>query len=117
MSGDGGMLFTGQELETAVRLNLPIVHIIWNDGHFDMVKFQEEKKYGRSSGVDFGPVDYVKYAESMGAKGYRATSTEEFLEIIKNIPETSGPVLIDIPIDYSDNIKLADTLLPEEFYW
>ncbi|PCR99228.1 acetolactate synthase AlsS [Lactococcus fujiensis] len=116
MSGDGGMLFTGQELETAVRLNLPIVHIIWNDGHFDMVKFQEEKKYGRSSGVDFGPVDYVKYAESMGAKGYRATSTEEFLEIIKNIPETSGPVLIDIPIDYSDNIKLADTLLPEEFY-
>ncbi|WP_374286945.1 acetolactate synthase AlsS [Lactococcus sp.] len=115
-SGDGGMLFTGQELETAVRLNLPIVHIVWNDGHFDMVKFQEEKKYGRSAGVNFGAVDYVKYAEAMGAKGYRATSVDEFLEIINNIPETSGPVVIDVPIDYSDNIKLADTMLPEEFY-
>ncbi len=116
MSGDGGMLFTGQELETAVRLNLPIVHIIWNDGHFDMVKFQEEKKYGRSSGVDFGPVDYVKYAESMGAKGYRATTTEELHDIIKSIPQNEGPVVIDVPIDYADNIKLADALLPEEFY-
>lgn len=116
MSGDGGMLFTGQELETAVRLNLPIVHIIWNDGHYDMVKFQEEKKYGRSSGVNFGPVDYVKYAESMGAKGYRATTKAEFEEILHNISITEGPVVIDVPIDYSDNIKLADTLLPEEFY-
>ncbi len=116
MSGDGGMLFTGQELETAVRLHLPIVHIIWNDGHYDMVKFQEEKKYGRSAGVDFGPVDYVKYAESMGAKGYRATTKAEFEEILHNISITEGPVVIDVPIDYSDNIKLADTLLPEEFY-
>ena len=116
MSGDGGMLFTGQELETAVRLNLPIVHIIWNDGHYDMVKFQEEKKYGRSAGVNFGPVDYVKYAEAMGAKGFRATSAEEFINILKQIPTTTGPVVIDVPIDYSDNIELANTLLPEEFY-
>ncbi|WP_247922773.1 acetolactate synthase AlsS, partial [Streptococcus salivarius] len=71
VSGDGGFLFSAQELETAVRLKLPIVHIIWNDGHYNMVEFQEEMKYGRSSGVDFGPVDFVKYAESFGAKGYR----------------------------------------------
>ena len=115
-SGDGGFLFTGQELETAVRLNLPIVHIIWNDGHYDMVKFQEEKKYGRSSGVDFGAVDFVKYAEAMGAKGYRATSTSELTEILSNIPEGSGPVLVDVAVDYSDNIRLADNMLPEEFY-
>ena len=115
-SGDGGFLFTGNELETAVRLNLPIVQIIWNDGHYDMVKFQEEMKYGRSAAVDFGVVDYVKYAESMGAKGYRATTKEEFAEILKSIPEATGPVVIDVMLDYSDNVKLADKLLPEEFY-
>jgi acetolactate synthase-1/2/3 large subunit len=115
-SGDGGFLFTGNELETAVRLNLPIVQIIWNDGHYDMVKFQEEMKYGRSSAVDFGAVDYVKYAESMGAKGFRATTKEEFAEILKSIPTTTGPVVIDVMLDYSDNVKLADKLLPEEFY-
>ncbi|MFC4652421.1 acetolactate synthase AlsS [Lactococcus nasutitermitis] len=115
-SGDGGFLFTGQELETAVRLNLPIIQIIWSDGHYDMVKFQEEKKYGRSAGVNFGYVDYVKYAEAMGAKGYRATCKEDFENILKEIPDTTGPVIIDVPIDYSDNIKLAETILPDEFY-
>ena len=118
VSGDGGFLFSAQELETAVRLKLPIVHIIWNDGHYNMVEFQEEMKYGRSSGVDFGPVDFVKYAESFGAKGYRATSKEEFASFLQKALEQAvdGPVLIDVPIDYKDNIKLGETILPDEFY-
>lgn len=118
VSGDGGFLFSAQELETAVRLNLPIVHIIWNDGRYNMVEFQEEMKYGRSSGVDFGPVDFVKYAESFGAKGYRATSKEDFAEILAQalLDADHGPVLIDVPIDYKDNIKLGETILPDEFY-
>lgn len=118
ISGDGGFLFSGQELETAVRLNLPIVHIIWNDGKYNMVEFQEEMKYGRASGVDFGPVDFVKYAESFGAKGYRANSKEKFSEILRKalVEAEKGPILIDIPVDYKDNIKLGETILPDEFY-
>ncbi len=61
-------MFSSQDLETAVRLGLNIVHIIWNDGNYDMVKFQEEMKYGDSAAVKFGPIDFVKYAESFGAK-------------------------------------------------
>ena len=118
VSGDGGFLFSAQELETAVRLKLPIVHIIWNDGHYNMVEFQEEMKYGRSSGVDFGPVDFVKYAESFGAKGYRATSKAAFASLLQEAltQAVDGPVLIDVPIDYKDNIKLGETILPDEFY-
>ena len=118
ISGDGGFLFSAQELETAVRLKLPIVHVIWNDGKYDMVKFQEEKKYGRSSGVDFGPVDFVKYAESFGAKGYHVDSKETFETTFKKalVEAEDGPVLIDIPIDYKDNADLAETILPDEFY-
>ncbi|HGD3814676.1 TPA: acetolactate synthase AlsS [Streptococcus agalactiae] len=118
VSGDGGFLFSAQELETAVRLHLPIVHIIWNDGKYNMVEFQEEMKYGRSSGVDFGPVDFVKYAESFGAKGYRVDSKYSFEETLKQalIDAENGPVLIDVPIDYKDNVTLGETILPDEFY-
>lgn len=116
VSGDGGFLFSAQELETAVRLHLPIVHIIWNDGKYNMVEFQEEMKYGRSSGVDFGPVDFVKYAESFGAKGYRVDSKDSFEETLKQalIDAENGPVLIDVPIDYKDNVTLGETILPDE---
>lgn len=116
VSGDGGFLFSAQELETAVRLHLPIVHLIWNDGHYNMVEFQEEMKYGRSSGVDFGPVDFVKYAESFGAKGFRATSPAELTQLLQKALKENGPVIIDVPVDYKDSSTLGETILPDEFY-
>ena len=70
-------------------------------------------KYKRSAGVEFGPVDYVKYAESMGAKGMRVTTQEELEAAIKEGYETEGPVLIDIPVNYQDNIKLSTNVLPD----
>lgn len=116
ISGDGGFLFSAQELETAVRLKQKIIHLIWNDGSYNMVEFQEEMKYDRSSGVHFGPVDFVKYAEAFGAKGLRATSKSELEAAIKEGLATDGPVIIDIPIDYSDNKELGKTILPDQFY-
>lgn len=116
VSGDGGFLFSAQELETAVRLQLPIVHLIWNDGHYNMVEFQEEMKYGRSSGVDFGAVDFVKYAESFGAKGFRATSPAELTQLFQKALKENGPVIIDVPVDYKDSSTLGETILPDEFY-
>lgn len=118
VSGDGGFLFSAQELEVAVRLKLPIVHMIWNDGRYNMVEFQEEMKYGRSAGVQLGDVDFVKYAEAFGAKGYRVDSKESFKETLEQTIKESanGPVLIDIPIDYKDNGRLGETILPDEFY-
>lgn len=118
VSGDGGFLFSAQELEVAVRLKLPIVHMIWNDGRYNMVEFQEEMKYGRSAGVQLGDVDFVKYAEAFGAKGYRVDSKESFKKTLEQAIKESanGPVLIDIPIDYKDNGRLGETILPDEFY-
>ncbi|NSL45778.1 acetolactate synthase AlsS [Staphylococcus aureus] len=115
VAGDGGFLFSSQDLETAVRKNLNIIQLIWNDGKYNMVEFQEEMKYKRSSGVDFGPVDFVKYAESFGAKGLRVTNQEELEAAIKEGYETDGPVLIDIPVNYKDNIKLSTNMLPDVF--
>ncbi|MEG3017327.1 acetolactate synthase AlsS [Carnobacterium sp.] len=116
VSGDGGFLFSAQELETAVRRKLNIVHLIWNDGRYNMVEFQEEMKYGRSSGVDFGPVDFVKYADAFGAKGLRVTKPSELEKVLKEAFAIKGPVIVDIPIDYKDNQELGKTILPDQFY-
>ena len=112
VAGDGGFLFSAQDLETAVRKNLNIIQLIWNDGRYNMVEFQEEMKYKRSSGVEFGPVDYVKYAEAFGAKGLRVYNQEELEAAIKEGYETDGPVVIDIPVNYEDNMKLSTNMLP-----
>lgn len=116
ISGDGGFLFSAQDLETAVRLNLNIVHIIWNDGHYDMVKFQEEMKYGQSAGVNFGPVDFVKYAESFGAKGLRVEKAQDLAKTLDEAFATNGPVIIDVPVDYKDNQELGQSILMDQLY-
>lgn len=115
VSGDGGFLFSAMELETAVRLKAPIVHLVWNDSTYDMVAFQQEMKYNRTSGVDFGNIDIVKYAESFGAKGLRVNSPDELADVLKQGLDAEGPVLIDIPVDYSDNVHLADQRFPKAF--
>ena len=110
VSGDGGFLFSGQELETAVRLNCNFVHMIWRDGSYNMVSFQEQIKYGRTSGVEFGPVDKVAYAEAFGATGFRVNHPDEFAPILRKAMNTPGPVLIDVPVDYSHNIELGQAM-------
>lgn len=107
ISGDGGFLFSATELETAVRLKCNIVHIIWIDGAYDMVRFQEVAKYGRASGVDFGQIDVVKFAESFGAKGMYVNSPDQIAPTIQKALSVSGPVIVGIPVDYSDNLRLT----------
>ncbi|BDR55975.1 acetolactate synthase AlsS [Xylocopilactobacillus apis] len=116
VSGDGGFLFSSMELETAVRLGINLVHIIWRDGYYDMVKFQEEIKYHKSAGVDFGPVDFVKYAESFGATGFRVNDPSELNQVLDQAFKQTGPVIVDVPVDYSDNEELGQAMLPDQFY-
>ena len=116
VSGDGDFLFSSQDLETAVRLGLNIVHIIWNDGHYDMVKFQEELKYGKSAGVNFGSVDFVKYAESFGATGLRVEKAQDLEKVLDQAFATEGPVVVDIPVDYSDNKELGKQILEDQLH-
>ncbi|QEV93127.1 acetolactate synthase AlsS [Bacillus velezensis] len=116
VSGDGGFLFSAMELETAVRLKAPIVHLVWNDSTYDMVAFQQMKKYNRTSCVDFGNIDIVKYAESFGATGLRVESPEQLADVLqKGLNTEEGPVIIDIPVDYSDNVHLSSDMLPKQF--
>ena len=108
ISGDGGFLFSAMELETAVRLRCNLVHLVWIDGAYDMVRFQEMAKYGRDSGVEFGPVDVVRFAEAFGAQGLKIESPDQIAPTFKKALEMPGPVLIGVPVDYRDNYKLME---------
>ncbi len=110
ISGDGGFLFSAMELETAVRLKCNLVHMIWIDGTYDMVAVQEIQKYGRASGTDFGPIDYVKYAEAFGATGLMIRTAEEIRSVLTKAFDTPGPVLVGIHVDYRDNHTLFEMI-------
>jgi acetolactate synthase I/II/III large subunit len=110
ISGDGGFLFSAMELETAVRLNANLVHMVWIDGSYDMVATQEKLKYGRPSGTDFGPIDYIKYAEAFGAKGLMITTPDDIAPILKKAFVTAGPVIVGVHVDYTDNHKLFEMI-------
>ena len=113
--GDGGFLFSGAELATAVQHHLNLVVVVWNDGgYYDMVKFQEEMKYPQAAGVKFGDCDLVKYAESFGATGLRVDQPDDLGKVMQQAFNTDGPVVVDVPVDYSNNKELAAHLIDSQ---
>ncbi len=110
VSGDGGFLQSSMELETAVRLNANVLHIIWVDNAYNMVAIQEEKKYQRLSGVEFGPVDFKAYADAFGAKGFAVESADALEPTLRAAMDVDGPAVVAIPVDYSDNPLLMGQL-------
>jgi catabolic acetolactate synthase len=115
LSGDGGFMFSSQELSTAVQQKCNITHFIWNDEAYNMVEFQEEMKYGRSSGVKLGGVDFVKFAESFGARGYRVEDVSELEGVMKEALAFEGVSLVDVRVDYAGNAELAKKVREDEW--
>jgi thiamine pyrophosphate-dependent acetolactate synthase large subunit-like protein len=106
-------MFSSQELSTAVQQKCDITHFVWNDQAFNMVEFQEVMKYGRSSGVELGGVDFVKFAEAFGAKGFRISDSSEIEKVIEEALAYKGVSIVDVTIDYSGNADLAANLVQE----
>jgi acetolactate synthase I/II/III large subunit len=111
--GDGGFLYSSMELETAVRLKQNITVIVLRDGGYNMVAFQQQLIYGRTSGTDFGNPDLVKYAESLGCVGLRVDTPDDVLPTLRKALETPGMVIVDVPTDYSKNVEIGEHVIPE----
>ncbi|HZA11503.1 acetolactate synthase AlsS [Mycobacterium sp.] len=110
VSGDGGFLFSAQELETASRLGLSFTHVLLRDNSYDMVGFQEVMKYGRKSGVQLGDYDIAHYAAAFGATGIRVTQMREFEDAFKQSLNEPGITILDVAVDYSHTIDLYSQL-------
>ncbi len=110
VTGDAGFMMNSQEIETALRLNIPIVILIWNDGGYGLIEWKQQAQFGRTSNVSFGNPDFVRYAESFGAIGYRIERTDELLPALKQALANDRVTVIDCPVDYSENMKLTEKL-------
>lgn len=110
VSGDGGFLMNIQELETAVRLKVPTVNMIWSDGTFGLIEWKQLNKHGHAFGTRFNNPDWVKLAQSYGAKGIRVKEGDDLKVVLKKAFKSKVPVVIDCPVDYTENIKLTKRL-------
>jgi acetolactate synthase-1/2/3 large subunit len=110
VTGDAGFMMNSQEIETAMRIGTAIVILIWTDSKYGLIRWHQMKTYGRPSYIDFNNPDFVKYAESFGAKGYRVEAAENLLPTLKRAIKDDTVVIIDCPVDYSENMKLTEKL-------
>ena len=113
INGDGGFMMNSQEIETAVRMELDLVVIILNDSAYGMIKWKQEGVGFNDFGLDFNNPDFVKYAESFGAHGYRPESDQEFQNVLESSLNSKGVHIIDLPVDYSLNHSILNVLLQE----
>lgn len=108
VTGDGGFLMNAQELETAVRENIPIVSLIFHDKSYSLIEIKQQIQFGRKSHVNFGNPDFVKFAESFGAVGYRIQAADELKPVLEEAFSKYKPVVIDCPVDYRENLKIVE---------
>ena len=110
VTGDAGFLMNSQEIETAMRLGIPIVILIWNDGGYGLIEWKQLNQFKRVSHVDFTNPDFVTYAQAFGAKGYRVDGPGQLQDILKDALAQPTVTIIDCPVDYSENLKLTEQL-------
>ncbi len=110
VTGDAGFMMNSQEIETALRVKTPFVILIWNDSEYGLITWHQLRHFGRSSHIEFKNPDFVKYAESFGAKGYRIEKTADLLPTLKKALADDVVAIIDCPVDYSENMKLTARL-------
>ena len=110
ITGDAGFMMNSQEIETALRHEIAIVIMIWNDDAYGLIKWHQERRFGHSEYVSFNNPDFVKYAESFGAKGYRVEKAQGLLPTLEKAFAQNTVVIVDVPVDYSENMKLTEKL-------
>jgi acetolactate synthase-1/2/3 large subunit len=112
--GDGGFMMNSQELETAVRLKLDLTILILNDSAYGMIKWKQTQMGFAEFGLDFDNPDFCRYAESYGANGHHLNPEDDLQVKLKEILNTPGVHLFDVPVDYSENERVLIKELKEK---
>lgn len=110
VTGDAGFMMNSQEIETALRIGTAIIIIIWTDSQYGLIRWHQMRHFGRPSNIDFKNPDFIKYAESFGAKAYCVESAKDLIPTISQAITDNTVVIIDCPVDYSENMKLTEQL-------
>jgi acetolactate synthase I/II/III large subunit len=109
-TGDGAFMMNSQEIETALRERIPMVVLIWVDDEYGLIRWKMDLELGHSMDTAFGNPDFVAYAESFGARGYRIGAPHELLPTLRRALADDTVSVIACPVDYSANLQLTDAL-------
>jgi acetolactate synthase I/II/III large subunit len=115
--GDGGFMMNSQEMETAVRLKLDLVVMILRDDAFGMIRWKQENMNFPDYAMTLQNPDFVAYAKSYGANGYRVDAANQLASLLTQCFDTPGVHLIDVPIDYSDNERVLNREIKRLAAW
>jgi acetolactate synthase-1/2/3 large subunit len=107
ITGDGGFLMNVQELETAKRLGLPFVVLVWSDGGYGLIEMHQRRRFGHVAGTRFENPDFVALARAFGLEGVRVRRAGELPGVLARALDAPGPVIVEVPIDYTENEKLG----------
>ena len=110
ISGDGGFLMNMQELETAKRFGLATINIVWTDSAYGVIEVHQQRKFGHLAGTKFTNPDLVALAESFGIAGMRVGAADELTPTLRRALELDVPSVVEIPIDYRENVKFSMNL-------
>ncbi len=110
ISGDGGVLMNFQEIETAKRLGLAVVNLVWTDSAYGVIEMHQQRKFGHLAGTKFTNPDWVALAESFGIMGIRVGSAAELVPTLKRALAADVSSVIEIPIDYRENSTFSQSL-------
>jgi len=110
LCGDGGFLMNSQELETASRIGANITVVVWRDDGYGLIDWKQRTEFGSPFGVEFTNPDFVAYARSFGLAGYRPSSAADLYPTLMRALEHDGPSLVEVPIDYRENLRLTERL-------
>ncbi len=110
ITGDAGFMMNSQELETAMRYGIPIIVMIWRDDEYGLIRWHQQKEFGRPSHIEFNNPDFVKYAESFGARGFRVEDASDLQSVISEARDCGTVAVIDCPVDYSVNMQFTEKM-------
>ena len=110
LCGDGGFLMNSQELETATRIGANVTVVVWRDDGYGLIDWKQRNEFGRPFAVEFGNPDFVAYAQSFGIAGFRAGSSDALYPTLMRALQHDGPSLVEVPIDYRENLRLTERL-------
>ncbi|MHB8460189.1 MAG: acetolactate synthase large subunit [Candidatus Limnocylindrales bacterium] len=110
LCGDGGFLMNSQELETAARIGTNIVVVVWRDDGYGLIDWKQRSEFGHPFGVEFTNPDFVAYARSFGLAAFRPSSAADLYPTLMRALEHDGPSLVEVPIDYRENLRLTEHL-------
>jgi acetolactate synthase I/II/III large subunit len=106
--GDGSFTMSLAEFETAVRLKLPIVIMIWRDGRYGMIEWKQKEKLGHAASIQFDNPDFIALAKAYGVKGYKVKEAAELTAILQKAFSENGPVIVECEVDYEENFRLSE---------